>query len=71
MKIIIISPLAKQMRITSNVQSVPRVGDCIDAFYKPHPMVKNVLWLPSTDTLKSIGVTEYQPGEITALIFVD
>ena len=71
MKIITISRLAAQMQVTSNVQSVPRVGDSIDIFYEPHPVVKKVIWFPSTATLKSIEKTEYQSGDITALVLVD
>ena len=49
------------------VPQVPAVGDRVDLFHKPFPVVTNILWYPSADTKKSYGL----PADTSAVVTVD
>jgi len=52
MKILIVSENNGAKIITSKV--LPRIGDMVDMFYKPSPVVKSVLLYPTDETLAGI-----------------
>ena len=66
MNILIITGFG-QHEMRSTVEHIPRIGEAVDMFYKPAPVVKTVLNYPSDDTLKSIGVS----GKFAAIIMVE
>lgn len=53
---------------TRDSDFIPRVGDKIDMFYKPFPVVTSVTHWPSDETLKD---TQYTSSEIQAIITVE
>ena len=51
MNILILNELGKNL-VMEDVPFIPRVGDSIDVFYRPLPIVKRVVCFPSVETLK-------------------
>jgi hypothetical protein len=65
MKLLIVNQLGNHAIVDSNV--IPRVGDRVDLFYTPYPMVTSVLLWPKESTLKAMNISV----AIEAIITVD
>jgi len=66
MKLLIINKFGDNKLI--NGEFVPRIGDTIDLFYVPLPVVSKVVCFPSSERLSEIGVFD---KEIQAIIILD
>lgn len=44
---------------------VPSIGDSVDMFYSPLPIVTSVVWWPSLDRLQALGITIHYDAIIT------
>lgn len=54
-----------QHQIIKNCASIPRVGEKVDFFYQPLPVVTSVIWFPSNDRLAAINVDDAIEAIIT------
>ncbi len=64
-EIMIINKFGNKEIVSSNF--VPRVGDNIDLFYEPYPIVKKVLAFPSPATKQELG----DPRHYDVILFVE
>ena len=53
MKILIVTKIGTGA--VRSTQIIPRKGDLVDLFYKPHPRVSEGLLYPSKETLEALG----------------
>lgn len=67
MKIIVLNGVIGE-KIIKDVKAIPRIGEKIDLFYTPLPVVIDVIWYPTKETLSKIDVKNI---DIDALIFTD
>lgn len=69
MNVIVYSNLANSHKIVQCKQ-IPRIGDCIDFFYMPAPKVLNVVFWPSSETIRKITGHETLMDNIEAIVIV-
>ena len=63
MRILFVTKLGKNKIMETNI--LPRVGDKVDMFYRPFPIVENVLLFPGKELLAEFGLF---PEEIDAIV---
>lgn len=56
MRILFITEMGHNTIKETNI--LPRVGDKVDVFYRPFPVVENVLLFPSKKLLEEFGINE-------------
>lgn len=70
MKILIIETVINKA-VIKTVQSIPRVGERIDLFYSPLPIVKDIVNLPTQATLEAMGIKSgVNTTGVCAVLFV-
>ncbi len=68
-------PMFKVMFLTKfdiynikEVPAVPRIGDVVDMFYNPMPIVKGVIWYPSENSFGRFGI---DLKDVVAIVYVE
>ncbi len=50
-KVLFVSKIAGE-KVYRKVKHVPRIGDRVDLFYRPSPIVEEIVWFPADRTLE-------------------
>lgn len=64
MRILFVTETGENKIMETNI--LPRVGDKVDMFYRPFPVVENVLLFPSKELLD-----EFRTNEVDAIVTLD
>jgi Iap family predicted aminopeptidase len=68
MKVVFVNTKWNMIQIKHDMNFIPQIGVKIDLWYTPLPTIRDVVVLPSVDTLSKLEINE---TDIDAIVFVD
>jgi hypothetical protein len=66
MQLLVVTKFGRNIIV--DAQAIPPKGAAVDLFYKPYPIVTDVLMWPNKETLRALKVENFQ---IEAVVFVN